>query len=581
MSSYLLDTTGNTAVTYGQGKYVASASSEYPGTPAWQAFDKIASGSGVWNSSGIVYSTSSPYGYTGSVVTVDALGNSYPGEWLQIQMPVSVILSTYTIYAPSSGNVALGQAPNKFAVLGSRDGVNWTLVNSQNGIASWTAFSPITFTASGTQGYTYYRMVVLQCNSGSNGYTSFAEWTLNGTEEGFCISSDTKLGVGIANPQRSLEVAGDLVVGGTISGGAGMGSFRNRIINGDMRIAQRGTSLSITSATAFGYYVTDRWALETSFTSGSASLYQNVLSTSDTPYQLGLRYSSNIVVTSAITGLSYLVPQQRIEYLNFQDMNWGTSFGTPVTISLWYKTNVAAGSIIPISLRAVFNGTSYCYGYSTTSAQPNSWQYVSFTVPPPPNTASPFGASTSDRLDVAVGPGVISTTVVPGTWYSAYSAYGIIGQTNIYSQAGNYLAFTGVQLEKGTVATPFEVRPYATELALCQRYYQVLNTSGGSGVSNGILAIGHAGSSSVVQFAIPLKVSMRVGPTAFSNTAVGNYVLTQGAVGYTITAFSMPYVSSELVWFQTANSGTIPNVGGAAIFYAANSSGFLAFSAEL
>jgi hypothetical protein len=146
--------------------------------------------------------------------------------------------------------------------------------------------------------------------------------------------------------------------------------------------------------------------------------------------------------------------------------------------------------------------------------------------------------------------------------------------------AGNYIELTGVQLEKGTVATPFEVRAFAQELALCQRYYQVYNTSGGSGVSNGILAIGHAGSSSVVQCCIPLKVSMRVGPTTLSNTAVGNYVLAQGAVGYTISSFFVAYASSEQVWFQIATSG-LPNVGGAAVVYAANSSGYLGFGAEL
>jgi hypothetical protein len=151
---------------------------------------------------------------------------------------------------------------------------------------------------------------------------------------------------------------------------------------------------------------------------------------------------------------------------------------------------------------------------------------------------------------------------------------------NFYGQPGS-IDLTGVQLEKGTVATPFEFRNYAQELALCQRYYQLYNTSGGSGVSNGILGIGHVGSATVAQFAIPLKVSMRVGPTAFSNTAVGNYTLVQGGTGYAITGFSMPYVSSELVWFQTGNSGTIPTVGGAVILYGANSSGFLAFSAEL
>ena len=467
MSSYLLDTTSNASVTYGQGKYVASASSEGGSTTAWMAFSKTNGFNipDIWYTGN--YNGSSPYNYTGSVTTVDTLGNSYAGEWLQIQLPVSVVLSSYSLSCQTN---SIANSPSTFVLLGSRDGAVWTLVNRQAGFSPGTNGATNTFAVSTTQAYTYYRLATQ--NVVGYSLVSIGELILNGTEEALCVTSDSKVGVGIANPQRALEVAGDLVVSGTISGGAGLGGFRNRIINGDMRIAQRGTSATVTSSTTYGYYITDRWALETTFASGSANLYQNVLSTSDTPYQLGLRYSSNIVVNSAITGLGYLAIQQRIEYLNFQDMNWGTSFGSPATISLWYKTNVASGSIIPISLRAVYNGTSYCYGYSTTSGPPNSWQYVAFTVPPPPNTASPFGASTSDRLDVVIGPGVVVTTVTPGTWYSAYSAYGIVGQTNIYSQAGNYIAYTGVQLEKGTVATPFEVRPYATELALCQRYYQ-------------------------------------------------------------------------------------------------------------
>jgi hypothetical protein len=531
MSSYLLDTTSNASVTYGQGKYVASASSEYDGnTPAWKAFDRVLS---AWTSAATVtdiYNTTSPFAYAGATNVVDILGSAYPGSWVQIQVPVSVLVASYAI---TCGVLYATKMAAKWWLLGSRDGINWTLVDSRTGVTWGSSGQVQTFTVSGSQSYTVYRLVVNQL-TGAGGIVEIQDILLNGTEESLCITSDAKVGVGIANPQRALEVAGDLVVSGTISGGAGLGSFRNRIINGDMRIAQRGTSASITSATAFGYYVTDRWALETSFTSGSASLYQNVLSTSDTPYQLGLRYSSNIVVTSAITGLSYLAPQQRIEYLNFQDMNWGTSFGAPVTISLWYKTNIAAGSIIPISLRAVFNGTSYCYGYSTTSGQPNSWQYVSFTVPPPPNTASPFGASTSDRLDVVVGPGVISTTAVPGTWYSAYSLYGIIGQTNIYSQAGNYLAFTGVQLEKGTVATPFEFRPFAQELALCQRYY-VRFTGDGSYKSLGVAS---AFSTTAATGIIVAPTSMRAQPSIIdisssSNTCAYTSSMIQGTTTHT------------------------------------------------
>ena len=189
---------------------------------------------------------------------------------------------------------------------------------------------------------------------------------------------------------------------------------------------------------------------------------------------MGLRYAANVLVTSGIvmSGTNYLVLHQRVEYLSMQDFNWGTSFGSPATISFWYKTNAPAGSIVPVNFRAVYNSTSYCYAYNTTAGQPNSWQYVTATVPPPPNTApNSFGASTSDRLDVIIGPGVFNTGVYQGAWTQT-SSYGSVGQTNIFTNAGNYLTFTGVQLERGTVATPFEFRPFATELALCQRYFQ-------------------------------------------------------------------------------------------------------------
>jgi hypothetical protein len=119
--------------------------------------------------------------------------------------------------------------------LGSRDGINWTLVDYRTGMTS----TLLNITISCNQAYTYFRWVVNRV-IGSIGWLQInSNWKLYGTEESLCITNDSKVGVGIANPQRSLEVAGDLIVGGTISGGAGMGMFRNRIINGGMRIAQR------------------------------------------------------------------------------------------------------------------------------------------------------------------------------------------------------------------------------------------------------------------------------------------------------------------------------------------------------
>jgi len=186
MSSYLLDTTGNTAVTYGQGKYVASASSEITGASytAYQAFDKRIQAAGVaaagWEwAGGVPYSTSSPYSYTGSVVTVDALGNSYAGEWLQLQMPVSIILSSFTLTASSDSGAT--QGPANFSILGSRDGINWTRVSSYNA-SGWGNSTTQTFSSTASQAYNYYRLVVSTL-IGGGGSASIMELVLNGTEE--------------------------------------------------------------------------------------------------------------------------------------------------------------------------------------------------------------------------------------------------------------------------------------------------------------------------------------------------------------------------------------------------------------
>jgi hypothetical protein len=579
MSSYLLDTTSNALVTYGQGKYIASASTEDTTRVVWNIFRKQTSSdsaAAIWKSGSNGYNSAG--NFTGTISTVDTVGTAYLGDWAQIQLPVSVILSNYVLTSPTD---VTQQAPKQWALVGSRDGINWTLLHSQVNQGSWTLGASITNTVSSTQAFNYYRLVIQIINGGGATNTTLAQLVLNGTEESLCITSDSKVGVGIANPQRSLEVAGDLVVSGTISGGAGMGGFRNRIINGDMRIAQRGTSNVVVNGVNNVYGSLDRWKTSATWPAGQLTITRQTLAASDNPYQSGLQYSLRCTVNTGLTGFNYFYIHQALELVNIADFNLGTPFGSPFTVSFWFRSNIPAGSIISAAIQTYVapGNISYVTDFKTTG----TWQYVTFTVPP---MATTLGVLSTDNFLLAIGSlntqaGFVTPASNVNTWASSINSVGSAAMYPWWQNAGNYIEFTGVQLEKGTVATPFEFRPFATELALCQRYYQLYNTSGGSGVSNGILGIGHVGSATVAQFAIPLKVSMRVGPTAFSNTAVGNYVLAQGAVGYTITAFSMPYVSSELVWFQTANSGTIPTVGGAVILYGANSSGFLAFSAEL
>jgi hypothetical protein len=502
MSSYMLDTTSNSSVTYGQGKYVASASSEYVNysTWAWYLFDNNAYSAWASSFPGGTYNGTPPYAYTGSVVTVDVLGNSYPGEWAQLQMPVSVILSSYTLTPDPSQN---NKFASKFYILGSRDGINWTLVNSQSGI-NWSA-SVQTFAVGATQGYNYYRMVINQVN-GSGGVIDIGGLLFYGLEESLCVTSDSKVGVGIANPQRALEVAGDLVVGGTISGGYGMGMFRNRIINGDMRIAQRGTSNVLPYVNATYTYLIDRLAIQIAGppTSGVITQYQTALGAAETPYQLGLRNYANVVVSVGFNGTA-ANPVQIIEGYNIQDFNWGTSFAIPVTLSFWFRSNAPIGSMFSYSLVNYGYGSA-SYAGTFTIASSGTWQYYTFTVPPPPN-GSTWGSGTNGGIIVMIAPYYIGGyTSTVNAWNSGSYTYFPYGGYPWPTVTGTYVHFTGVQLEKGTVATPFEFRPYATELALCQRYFTQL----GGQMTFNYFGTGVASSSSGAYILCPLNVPMRL-----------------------------------------------------------------------
>jgi hypothetical protein len=517
MSSYLLDTTSNASVTYGQGKYIASASSEEDQRDASRAFDFQTGAGRFWRSnvSSANYQTSSPYGYTGSVRTVDTLGNSYAGEWIQLQLPVSVLLQSYNLQTDPTYN------SSTFYVLGSRDGINWTLVNSQSGITT----SLTTFVVGATQAYNYFRLVT-NVLGGSGGSILIRILSFSGTEESLCISNDAKVGVGIANPQRALEVAGDLVVSGTISGGAGLGSFRNRIINGDMRIAQRGTSAVMTGSS----YLADRFLCQVpTVSSGTAGFTYtvNALSASDTPYQLGLSNSITYTCTnglqpSVLTG-SYPQIFQGIEGYNIADLNWGTSFGSPVTVSFWFKSNVPSGSIMPFMISGTANWYVATFTYNTVS----TWQYVTFSVPPPPNgsTWSRDNTVGINLLMFAVAPASLQTST-PNTWGTT----SVRTATNCYpwiQNAGNFIQVTGVQLEKGTVATGFEFRPFAQELALCQRYYY--QVSGGGNFA--VLGTGFATSATAVIGTVPIP-PMRASPSTFfcsqGSAAYPNGTIIQG-----------------------------------------------------
>jgi hypothetical protein len=491
MTTYVTNLTG--LAPYGQGTYVASASNEFDsGSNAlWRAFDKSAST--IWTGDGSSY-TSGNYVKSPPVTTVDVNGTSYTGEWIQLQMPSSIILSNYQICSPGS------QGPSLFYLLGSRDGTNWFLVDSRSGQVPNSTY--LTYPVSSSQAFTYFRLVTNKI-SGGNSYVQILELIFNGTIEGPNVTPDGRLGLGVSNPVQALEVAGSAVVAGTLSAGNPI-TFKNRFINGDMRIAQRGTSNVIVNATSC-YYV-DRFSNYLGITGGGATAYQNTLTVNDSgPYQQGFRYAANVVITSTLSANPVLC-FQILEGWMAQDFNWGTPYGSPITISYWFKSSATGTFSYGIRNAGPF---TIAYTGFFTYANAGVWQYISYTVSPPP-TGYAWQTGNLAAIEVHVG-GTFQGTVSPVGW-NAGSNFGISGGANWYSTNG-YVAFTGVQLEKGTVATPFEVRPYATELQLCQRYYEKSYDQGvnpGTATAAGVFT-GVAGNPSGLQGPI-FKVPKRAAP---------------------------------------------------------------------
>jgi hypothetical protein len=245
-------------------------------------------------------------------------------------------------------------------------------------------------------------------------------------------------------------------------------------------------------------------------------------------------------------GSGYILPVQRLEGYNTSDLNWGTSFGVPVTVSFWFRGNV--GGTYCSAVRCPDQPQVYNTNFSI---QANTWTYVTYTVPPPPNGTTIFTGS-SKGIELFIG-NYNNWTVIPpvNTWQANY--YQLAPQTaNWWTQAGNYIEFTGVQLEKGTVATPFEVRPYATELALCQRYYQKtynIGTPPGTNVS-GVGAIVVTAPNSVIVPGAQFRTTMRAAPTIVTYNP---YSTTSGVIGI--------YSSGGDTGAAAADAGTIGDSG--------------------
>ena len=245
-------------------------------------------------------------------------------------------------------------------------------------------------------------------------------------------------------------------------------NFRNKIINGDMRIWQRATSFA--SAALSNTYTVDRFA---AYTSGAVRIA--VARDTDVPSNQGFLYSHKSTVGTTASTSAYYTILQRIEGNQIVDFFAGRTGCVAHTISFWFKTSVAQ----TYSGSARLASASSCYAFDFTATAINTWTKVVINIPA--NTTQSVTIDDSEAYSLCITPFLNTNVGLNGTantWTSSnlHASSNVGGTWGNTSGATFYL--TGVQIERGNVVSDFEFRPYSTELQLCQRYYYQYSSTG-------------------------------------------------------------------------------------------------------
>ena len=275
-------------------------------------------------------------------------------------------------------------------------------------------------------------------------------------------------------------------------------NMKNRIINGAMVIDQRNAGASVTPN---GEYTLDRWLADNTQT-GKFTVQQNAGSvTPPTGFvnYLGVTSSSSY---SVLTGDTFYLAQ-RIEGYNIADLNWGTADAKTVTLSFWVRSSLTGTFGGALSNSA--SNRAYPFSYTVSSA--NTWEQKSITVAG--DTTGTWLTTNGRGIQVKFGLGSGSTySGTSGAWGSS-NVIQPTGTVSVVGTSGATFYITGVQLEVGSTATSFDYRPYGTEFALCQRYFQVRNFTG----DYAAIWAGDVTSGNTYLYTETFPVSMRAAPT--------------------------------------------------------------------
>ena len=393
------------------------------------------------------------------------------------------------------------------------------------------------------------------------------------------------VGGGVTISESGIEASGIGITCANING-TKIGSRRNLVINGAMTVAQRGTS-----STSAGYQTVDRFYIESYGVDETPTQEQVDVSSGDTgPYQEGFRKCLKITngnQTSGAGNQDLIVIFYTFEARDIANSGWNyTSASSFITLSFWINSSVAQNFY---GRFYTYDGTAQGFAFETGSLTAGEWKKVTVTIPGNSNITIDDNVNSGLLLEISAFRGTGGTASMTLNQWAAYNSNARTpDQTSTWYTTNNAtLEVTGVQLEVGSQATPFEHHSHGEELALCRRYFYRIGdgTNTYQVVGNGY--VGENGGTRCAKIVIHPLTTMRTTPTisvigtdAFRATAGGstmNVTATSNTGGIWNSAST-----GDIMWMDFGQSGgtTLTN-GYGCVVYADNNSANLALSAEL
>jgi len=337
-----------------------------------------------------------------------------------------------------------------------------------------------------------------------------------------------------------MTKAAELAKLGEVLTNSQIGGRRNIVINGAMQVAQRGTSSTGIGASA-GYFTCDRWNINTGGSAGRLTMTQ----TADGP--IGFANCIKLDCTTADTSIAAaenLILQQSFEGQDLQAIGKGVTGAKEVTLSFYVKANAAFNFV------AEWQDNDNVRFVSKLFATTTDWVRHEITFPADVDDgSSPFDDdnANSAALNFWLHAGTTFTGGTLGTTWHETAANRAAGISSFYSSTDNNFFITGVQLEVGSQATPFEHRSFGEELALCQRYYW--QHIGGEDATGTAVYASAQYATTNYRFSVDLPTKMRGQPSgsiAFTDGSPSLDYLSPTAIGlYSSGTFRMRRTADE------------------------------------